>query len=134
MMDLRRRCALDQMINTPYQIEGIKYWGTVYNDPNSPLAMKTEGGEYIVPTVDANSNESNMSSESASAYVRPYQISQVGGNPVWDGYRFTRAHYLSPIGTLALETASPDKNAATSVIYQNPGWPIYSGQPAESLD
>lgn len=134
MMDLRRWCALDQMINTPYQIEGIKYWGTVYNDPNSPLAMKTEGGEYIVPTVDANSNESNMSSESASAYLRPYQISQVGGNPVWDGYRFTRAHYLSPIGTLALETASPDKNAATSVIYQNPGWPIYSGQPAESLD
>lgn len=132
--DLRRWAALDQLINTPYQIEGIKYWGTVYNDPNSPLCMKTEGGEYIEPAVDPNNNESNMSAASESAYVRPYQISKVGGNPVWDGYRFTRAHYLSPIGYNAFVYASPDKNANNSVIYQNPGWSKTAGEAASNID
>lgn len=132
--DLRRWAALDQLINTPYQIEGIKYWGTVYNDPNSPLCMKTEGGEYIEPMVDPNNNESNMSAASESPYVRPYQISKVGGNPVWDGYRFTRAHYLSPIGYNAFVYASPDKNANNSVIYQNPGWPKTADEAASNLD
>ncbi len=132
--DLRRWAALDQLAATPYQIEGIKYWGTVYNDPSSPLCMKTEGGEYIEPMVDPNNNESNMSAESASAYVRPYQISKVGGNPVWDGYSFTRAHYLSPIGALAFVNASEDKNPEHSTIYQNPGWSIYGGNAASNID
>lgn len=134
LLDLRRWSALDQLVNTPYQIEGIKYWGTVYNDPNSPLAMKTEGGEYIEPTVDPNNNESNMSSPDASAYVRPYQISRVGGNPVWDGYRFTMAHYLWPIGQQAFEKASTDGTLSGSVIYQNPGWPMTGGSAAGNVD
>lgn len=133
LMDLRRWAALDQMIETPYQIEGMKYWGTVYNDPNSPLCLKTDAGEYIEPSYNADSNESNISSPEASAYVRPYQISNVGGNPVWDGYRFTAAHYLYPIGHKAFTDASPTQEAENSVIYQNPGWSKTSDTPASSI-
>ncbi|MCM1484274.1 MAG: RagB/SusD family nutrient uptake outer membrane protein [Muribaculaceae bacterium] len=133
MLDLRRWCALDQMITTPYQIEGIKYWGTVYNDPNSPLCLKYENGSYITPVVDENSNDATMSSSANSLYVRPYQISKVGGNPVWDGYHFTRAHYLSPIGHQDFVDASPDKKAENSVIYQNPGWSVSGSEPASNI-
>lgn len=134
MMDLRRWCALDQMINTPYQIEGIKYWGTVYNDPDSPLAIKNADGEYIEPVVDPDSSEGNMSPKENSLYVRPYQITKAN-NLVWNGLTFTRAHYLSPIGHDAFVNASADKNdLSTTVIYQNPGWPIEGNVGASSLD
>ena len=74
-----------------------------------------------------------MSPESNSAYVRPYQISS-NGNLVWDGYSFTRAHYLSPIGHNAFVYASPDKNPDNSVIYQNPGWPIEANKGANNIN
>lgn len=130
LMDLRRWCALDQMITTPYQIEGIKYWGTVYNDPESPLAIKDAEGEYIEPIVDESGSNGNMSPRANSLYVRPFQISKAE-NLVWDGLKFTRAHYLSPIGYNAFVNASVDrKDVKTTVIYQNPGWPIESGEGA----
>lgn len=134
MMDLRRWCALDQMITTPYQIEGIKYWGTVYSDPNSDLAIKNADGEFIEPVVDPSGSNGNMSPEENSPYVRPFQISRAE-NLVWDGLKFTRAHYLSPIGYTAFVNASTDRNdVATSVIYQNPGWPVKAGEGASNID
>lgn len=133
LMDLRRWAALDQLITTPYQIEGIKYWGTVYADPDSPLCLKTSNGVFIAPIVSPNDGEGTMSSQDQSDYVRPYQITKLQ-NLVWDGLRFTRAHYLSPIGNQAFVDASPDKNAKTSVIYQNPGWPKTAGEGATSIN
>ncbi len=134
MMDLRRWAAMDQLITTPYQIEGIKYWGTVYNDPDSPLAIKDDDGEYIEPVVDPSGSNGNMSPKENSLYVRPFQISRAE-NLVWDGLTFTRAHYLSPIGYTAFVNASVDRNdLSTSVIYQNPGWPIESGEGAFNID
>ncbi len=133
LMDLRRWCALDQLATNPYQIEGIKYWGTCYADPNSPLCLKNEDGSFAAPNVNPTSGEGNMSPESNSAYVRPYQISS-NGNLVWDGYSFTRAHYLSPIGHNAFVHASPDKNPDNSVIYQNPGWPIEANKGANNIN
>lgn len=119
--DLRRWCAMDQLITTPYQIEGIKYWGTVYADPDSPLCLKREDGAILTPTVDVN-GAGNMSDRSISGdYVRPYQITRVQ-NLAFDGLRFTRAHYLSPIPQQSFSNASPDEKIENSVIYQNPGW------------
>lgn len=130
LLDLRRWAALDQLITNPYQIEGIKYWGTVYNDPESDLAIKNSDGAYIDPVVDESGSNGNMSPEANSPYVRPFQISRAE-NLVWDGLTFTRAHYLSPIGYEAFVNASVDrKNVETTVIYQNPGWPIKAGEGA----
>lgn len=131
--DLRRWCAMDQMITTPYQIEGIKYWGTVYADKNSPLCLKRSDGSILEPVVNVD-GAGNMSSESISGpYVRPYQITRVQ-NLAFDGLRFTRAHYLSPIPQASFSNASPDESVDNSVIYQNPGWPKLSGKGAESID
>ena len=133
LMDVRRWCALDQMISTPYIIEGIKYWGTVYNDPASPLFIKNAEGEFYEPVVDPDSDESNMSARADGDYVRPYQIRKAN-NLVWDGYTFTRAHYLSPLGHNVFVNASPDKDPANSYVYQNPGWPTEANQGANNLD
>ena len=54
MNDLRRWCALDQLANNPYQIEGMKFWGTVYDKSagENPLNLKNSSGEEAVVTVD----------------------------------------------------------------------------------
>lgn len=126
MDDLRRWSALDQLISQPYQIEGIKYWGTVYNDPNSPLCMKRDNGSYLAPIVNETDGTGTMSAQAYSNYVRPYQITRQQ-NPVFDGLTFTRAHYLSPIGHDNFTRASTDGKVETSVIYQNPGWSTETG-------
>ena len=134
LLDLRRWAALDQLIAEPYQIEGIKYWGTVYNDPTSDLAIKNSDGEYIEPVVKESGSDGNMSPKENSPYVRPFQISKAE-NLVWDGLSFTRAHYLSPIGYTAFVNASVNRNdVSTTVIYQNPGWPIRGGEGAFDID
>ncbi|MDE6048501.1 MAG: RagB/SusD family nutrient uptake outer membrane protein [Paramuribaculum sp.] len=126
--DIRRWRALDQMITTPYQIEGMKYWGTVYADPNSDMCFTEtdeNGDKVFLPAfVSPESGRGNMSPEANSPYVRPFQVSKVD-NLVWDGLKFTPAHYLSPIGHDAFVNASVDKNdISTSKIVQNPGWPV----------
>ena len=133
LMDVRRWCALDQMITTPYIIEGIKYWGTVYSDPDSPMSIKNAEGEFYDPVVDPDSDDANMSARAGGDYVRPYQIRKAN-NLVWDGYTFTRAHYLSPIGHNVFVYASPDKDVANSYVYQNPGWPTEANQGAKNID
>lgn len=125
--DLRRWAALDQLIDNPYQIEGMKYWGTVYADLESDMCLTSYSGTKMEATV-ATDGTGNMSSPTLSAYVRPYQISPEN-NYVWNGYTFNKAHYLSPIGHEAFVNAEAvDGDISTTVIYQNPGWPIDGGQ------
>ena len=119
--DLIRWRACDQV--NGYQIEGMKYWGTVYEgawrDGSTNLAM-----------VDVEGGKGNISSKEISGdYIRPYQISKIN-NEVFDGYKFTPAHYLSPIAqSVFRQTASGDQtDLNTSVVYQNPGWPKIAGQ------
>lgn len=122
--DLKRWRACDQI--NGYQIEGMRYWGSVYEG-----AWQDADGKDLV-VVDVEGGTGNMSSESVSGvYIRPYQISHVN-NSVFDGYRFTSAHYLSPLPQSAFrQTASGDQtDLDTSVIYQNPGWPKVGGQGA----
>lgn len=134
--DLRRWAALDQMITTPYIIEGMKYWGTVYQDPESPLHLYDPSDEtkaYLAPIVSPETGTGNMSPEENSPYVRPYQISKLQ-NLVWDGYTFTRAHYLYPIGQNNFTDASTDGTVSTTVVYQNPGWSMNAGEPASNIN
>lgn len=136
MDDLRRWSSLDQLMNTPYVIEGMKYWGTVYNDPDSPLHLyspRDENKEYLAPYVDVEGGLGNISSPEGGPYVRPYQISMVN-NPIFNGYRWTRAHYLSPIGQQNFTDASIDGTTNSSVVYQNPGWSKIAGEPATNIN
>lgn len=129
--DVRRWSALDQMINEGYQIEGIKYWGTVYSDKSSDMYIKTQNGTD--PVVSIEDGEGDLSPEANSPYIRPYQITKLD-NLVWNGYRFTRAHYLSPIGHNVFVYASPDKNVNNSVVYQNPGWSMTANEGATEVE
>lgn len=102
----------------------MRYWGSDYEG-----TWQDDSGNDLV-VVDVAGGAGNMSSESVSGvYIRPYQISNVN-NSVFNGYRFTPAHYLSPLPQSAFrQTASGDKtDLNTSAIYQNPGWPKVGGQ------
>jgi len=109
-MDLERWRAMDQMINTPYHIEGFKLWGPMQNwyDPST---LKYDIGDA-----------SNVSSPNISQYLRPYEMTTT--SLAFNGYRWTMAHYLHPIAIHHfLITASDGQDVSTSPIYQNPGWP-----------
>ena len=119
--DLRRWSAMDQLIDNPYQIEGVKYWGTCYANRRHPQCFKDTNGKIIRANVSPDNGMGNMSDKSLSPYLRSYQVSRVQ-NKVWDGLSWTRAHYLYPIGFNAFMRTSDNGSPEGSVIYQNPGW------------
>lgn len=119
--DIKRWRSLDQINN--YQIEGFRFWNTPYED-----AYVDANGNNLIIVDPANGN---VSPESVSDYLRPYQIVSVN-NSFYNGYNFIEAHYLEPIAQSNFRQTSPDPSDLTqSVIYQNPGWPLVAGQGAE---
>lgn len=114
-MDLKRWRAMDQMIQTPYHIEGIKIWGEMKDWYGSDLVYGTENA--------------NVSSPDRSMYLRPYE--KVEKSLVYNGYKWAMAHYLQPIAVQHFLITSEDKQAIdTSPIYQNPYWGTSAGQGA----
>jgi len=108
-MDLKRWRALDQMITTPYHIEGFKLWGPMQTW-YSASSLKYGIGDG-----------SNVSDPALSNYLRPYELSKT--SLAYNGYKWAMAHYLSPIATQHFLITSKDgKDVSTSPIYQNPGW------------
>jgi starch-binding outer membrane protein, SusD/RagB family len=109
-MDLKRWRALDQMIATPYHVEGFKLWGGTIQTWYSASDLKYDIGDA-----------SNVSSPTRSQYIRPYEKTPT--NLAYNGYKWAMAHYLSPIASQHFLITSKDgKDASTSPIYQNPGW------------
>ena len=123
--DLKRWRACDQMVNTPYIIEGMRYWGSAYEGK----LVNEDGKDMVVVSVA--DGKGNMSAKESSVYIRPYQISSLN-NSVFNGYKFQKAYYLSPLGQATFRTtASGDQtDLNTSVVYQNPGWPKVAGESA----
>ena len=122
--DLKRWRACDQMVTTPYIIEGMRYWGSSYEG-----TLKDKDGKDMVKVSQAD-GKGNMSPKEASVYIRPYQISSLN-NSVFNGYKFQKAYYLSPLGQETFrQTASDPKDLNSSNVYQNPGWPMVAGQSA----
>jgi hypothetical protein len=109
--DLRRWRAMDQMVSTPYHIEGFKLWGSMQE------WYKDEDGEW---TISWGSATSTVSSPDISDYLRPYEIT--GGEMVYNGYEWHLAHYLEPIAAQQFLITSENNDVSTSPIYQNPGW------------
>lgn len=101
--DLYRWRALDQMKN--YIMEGSNFWEEVHN----LYSASTTG----VPDV---------SPQSMGKYLRPLWKDALAK----DGYNFETANYLSPLSIDVFRLATPEKGGdiSTSVVYQNPGWPV----------
>lgn len=117
--DLKRWRALDQLKTNPYIIEGIKLWGPMQN------WYKNAQGVSTLIEAGTPGRTANVSKQSESPYLRPYRINISDQNLVRDGYRWANAHYLEPIAIQHfLITASNKEDLSTSVIYQNPGWPM----------
>lgn len=116
-MDLIRWRAMDQMIETPYHIEGIHLYKT-------PMENWYQG-----QLVNDESDKANVSSPTRSEYIRPYEKNKK--SLVYDGYRWAMAHYLSPIPIKQFQLTSANGDLNTSPLYQNPGWPMIAGNGAE---
>jgi hypothetical protein len=108
-MDLLRWRAMDQLIATPYHIEGFKLWGPMQK------WYKATDLKYGV-------DGSVVSDPARSPYLRPYEF--VPTSLVYNGYTWCMAHYLNPIAAQHfLITSSDGSDVSSSPIYQNPGWP-----------
>lgn len=115
-MDLKRWRALDQMINTPYHVEGFKLWGPM-KDWFTPAQL----------TFGATNNNAVVSDPALSNYLRPHEIRSNADS--YKGTRWAMAHYLSPIAAQHFIVTGAGADAAASPIYQNPGWPLSAGAP-----
>ena len=117
-MDLIRWRAMDQMIVTPYHIEGFHLY-------NTPMEEWYSG----ILTNDG-SDKANASSPERSEYLRPYEKNSK--SEVYDGYRWAMAHYLSPIMIKQFQLTSTDgSDLNSSPMYQNPGWPMTADEGAQ---
>ena len=121
-MDLCRWRSMDQMIATPYHIEGIKIWGEMQNWYKD----ETTGESLLVYGMD--NPKANVSAPSLSKYYRPYE--KLSNSIAKDGYRWAMAHYLKPINIQHLDITSGSGDVSSSPIYQNPYWPTAANQGA----
>lgn len=121
-MDLKRWRAMDQLITSPYHIEGFKLWG-----PMQDWYKDDKGNSILVYGLDNSS--ANVSSPELSKYLRPYEVSSK--SLVLNGYTWAMAHYLSPIAIQHFMITSDNNEVEQSPIYQNPGWPMTANTGAE---
>ena len=116
--DLKRWRALDQLKTDPYIIEGFKIWGPMQN------WYVDEDGKSLLIQAETAGKTANVSKKTESPYLRPYRINLSASNLVKDGYKWAYAHYLDPIAIQHFLITSPNGDVSSSVIYQNPGWPM----------
>ncbi|MDR2763545.1 MAG: RagB/SusD family nutrient uptake outer membrane protein [Tannerella sp.] len=124
-MDLKRWRAMDQMLTEPYHIEGFKLWGPMKDWYNTGA----DGSSILIYGLD--NDKSNVSSPERGMYLRPYEI--LSRSLARDGYKWTMAHYLSPIAIQNFLNTTTDNDMTGSPIYQNPGWPLAANQGATDL-
>lgn len=111
-MDLKRWRSFDQLMTTPYHIEGFHIWGTPMQD-----------------WYNLKSLQETISSPERSEYLRPFEAKE--DSRAWDGLRWNMAHYLRPIPIYQMMLTAPDgTSVADSPIYQNPYWPSEANLPA----
>lgn len=112
--DLRRWRSMDQMISTSYHIEGFKLWG--------PMKQWYDASKLTYGIGD----RSTVSDPAISSYLRIYEKNTT--SLAYNGYRWTMAHYLSPIAIQHFLITSPNNDVSGSPIYQNPNWPLTANQ------
>lgn len=121
--DLKRWRAMDQMSTTPYRVEGMLYWGSVYE-------------EQLKEKCIVNPATGNMSAPELSNYLLPFEKVTMN-NSIADqrGFIFEKANYLTPISMATFrQTATNPADFKTSVIYQNPGWDYQASTSAKDVE
>ena len=105
--DLFRWRSLDKMID--YQVEGFN-WQEYQKQPYY-VAQLAKGLEI-----------------KDTKYLQPHAFNALTIKN--NGYRFEEANYLTPISYDVFRLSTPVKGGdpTTSVVYQNPGWPIGANQ------
>lgn len=113
--DLVRWRSFDHMLTTKWIPEGCNFWTKMYEYCN-----------YDENRAEIDYSYTGVEGANISApeyvYLRPYSIMK-DNNPVYDGYSWAKAYYLSPVPIREMELLSPDESVNTSVLYQNPYWP-----------
>lgn len=123
--DLRRWRSMDQLMTTPYFVEGIKLWGDYYRE-----LYRKAGEESEDYKLKYDCDDSNVSSPTLSDYLRVYQYNK--DNMGYNGYTWHMAHYLDPIAIQHFKiTATDQEGYSDSPVYQNPYWPLRPDTPAE---
>lgn len=116
-MDLCRWRSMDQLIASPYHVEGLHLWNTPME--NWYTNLKADG-----------TSDANVSSKDRSEYLRPYE--RYNAQAAYNGMTWKMAHYLQPVMVKQFQvTATDGADVSTSTIYQNPYWPIVADQEAE---
>ncbi len=116
-MDLIRWRAMDQMVQTPYHVEGFHLW-------NTPMQQWYDASELIA---DGTTN-AIVSAQSISEYLRPFERNMSLEEA--QGLKWRMAHYLYPIMVKQLQLTSTTGNVGDATIYQNPYWPTVADQTA----
>ena len=126
--DLKRWRAYDGLLEGGefhgYQPQGVNFWTSMYK--HESYYDRTTGKSLIKeqgPGVDANMSHSSL------VYVHPYKLKEEG-NQLWDGLKWQKAHYLSPLGIMDLSITAEDNTLAGAQTYQNPYWPTQAAQAA----
>lgn len=120
MMDLKRWRALDQVKD--YIVEGMNLWAGA-----DGRYVSAEGTSLL----DASgTTTANVSAPELGTYLQPFRKFETN-NLLYNGFTWSKANYLYPIGYRDLQLASPDGTVENSVIYQNPYWPTEAGTALE---
>lgn len=115
--DLLRWRSMDQMMTTPYEVEGMRLWGEYTTN------MDLFPEEYQAGFLYGENNASSLISDPKYGdYIKVHKI--LASHLAFDGYTWHMAHYLNPIEVQNIRMASPDHaSIETSLVYQNPYWP-----------
>ena len=122
MMDLKRWRALDKVQH--FVIEGVNLWESDLKD------KYMKDGQNLLVQEGTEGKTSNVSSYvNSGKYLCPYRAVKTN-NLMYDaGYSWCEAHYLNPIAITHFRiTASNPNDLSTSIIYQNPGWPMVANE------
>lgn len=116
--DLIRWRSFDRLMTERYIPEGVNFWDELYQDPI-----------YDNPSfIFDGSSKSLASGPEQGKYLRPCSVSLQSTNEMRDGYTWTEAYYLSPIGYGDITGASPTREIANSNMYQNVNWSPNGGE------
>lgn len=123
--DLIRWRSFDRMLTTPVMPEGCNFWDETWKNDR----YKDENGQFSV--VCDGSTNSLISGPNQGKYLRLCSASLINTNELRDGYSWTEAYYLYPLGAQDITSASEDRNPDNSLMYQNIYWSPDGGKYAE---
>ena len=128
MLDLKRWRALDQVKH--FVIQGVNIWESDLKD------QYMQDGKNLLVQEGTEGQTSNVSSYvNSGKYLCPYRTVKTN-NLMYDaGFSWCEAHYLNPIAITHFRiTASNPNDLNTSIIYQNPGWPLQADEGPDNIE